>query len=156
MAYAARTGAISYDIPNVELGHYGLEGSFDAVPKKDNLTDPALQRLTLIVRGADTSAKDLTPESRGLEAIADGFRRLYEDDYAQLAPELVVYDALHAYLQALVTGDVMPPQSEELPILTVIGLADQPAHRRAGSITVTPSARTARLRRPHCHGQCAR
>ena len=38
--------------------------------------DPALQRLALIVRGADTADKDLTPESRGLEAIADGFRRL--------------------------------------------------------------------------------
>ena len=49
------------------------------------------------IRGADTPAKDLAPESRGLEAIADGFRLLYDDDHAQLAAESVVYDALYAY-----------------------------------------------------------
>ena len=100
-AVAEREGAIPFDIPNVELGHHGAECSFDAILKKYNLTDLALQRLALIVRGADTSAKDLTPESRGLEAIADGFRRLYDDDHQQLAAESVVYDALYAYCQEL-------------------------------------------------------
>jgi len=33
--------------------------------------DPALARLALIVRGADAQQPDLTPESRGLIAIAD-------------------------------------------------------------------------------------
>ena len=51
------------------------ECSFDAILKKYNLSDPALQQLALIVRGADTADKDLTPESRGLEAVAEGFRR---------------------------------------------------------------------------------
>jgi hypothetical protein len=51
------------------------------------------------VRGADTPDKDLTPESRGLEAIADGFRHLYDDDHEQLAAESIVYDALYAYCQ---------------------------------------------------------
>ena len=37
---------------------------------------PALAKLALIVRGADTPAKDLTPESQGLEAVAEGFRRM--------------------------------------------------------------------------------
>jgi hypothetical protein len=96
---AEREGAIPYDIPDVELGHHGAECSFDAILAKYNLTDPALQRLALIVRGADTPAKDLTPESRGLEAIADGFRRLYDDDHRQLAAESIVYDALYAYCQ---------------------------------------------------------
>jgi hypothetical protein len=108
MAYAERTGAILYDVPDVELGHHGPECSFDAILKKYGLTDPALQRLALIVRGADTAAKDLTPESRGLEAIADGFRRLYDDDHQQLAAESVVYDALYAYSQAVVAGDIAP------------------------------------------------
>lgn len=109
-AFAERTGAIPYDVPNVELGHHGPECSFDAILKKYEVTDPALHRLALIVRGADTADKDLTPESRGLEAIADGFRRLYDDDHAQLAAESVVYDALYAYCQALVAGDVTPHQ----------------------------------------------
>ena len=99
--YAARTGAIPYDIPNVEFGHHGAECSFDAFIKKHNLTDPALLRLALIVRGADTPDKDLTPESRGLEAIADGFRRLFDDDHQQLAAESIVYDALYAFCQGL-------------------------------------------------------
>lgn len=98
-AVAERDGAIPYDAPGVELGHHGAECSFDAILKKYQLTDPGLQRLALIVRGADTADKDLTPESRGLEAIADGFRRLYDDDLRQLAAESVVYDALYAFCQ---------------------------------------------------------
>ena len=104
LAVAERENAIPYDVPNVELGHHGTECSFDAILKKYNVTDPALLRLALIVRGADTPAKDLTPESRGLEAVADGFRRLYNDDHQQLAAESDVYDALYDYLQELVKG----------------------------------------------------
>jgi hypothetical protein len=64
--------AIPFDVPGVELGHHGPECSFDAIIKKYKLADPALQRLSVIVRGADTNAKDLAPECRGLEAIAEG------------------------------------------------------------------------------------
>lgn len=110
MAHAEKTGAIPYDVPDVELGHRGPECSFDAILKKYGLSDPALHRLALIVRGADTPAKDLTPESRGLEAIADGFRRLYDDDHQQLAAESVVYDALYAYCQAVIASDIAPHQ----------------------------------------------
>ncbi len=99
MTVAERDGAIPYDVPGVELGHHGEACSFDAIIKKYNLTDPALQQLALIVRGADTDAKDLTPESRGLVAIAEGFRLVYDDDHAQLAAELPVYDALYALCQ---------------------------------------------------------
>jgi hypothetical protein len=102
MAVAEREAATPYDVPNVDLGHHGAECSFDAIIKKYNLTDPALGKLALIVRGADTAAKDLTPESRGLEAIATGFQMSYEDDHEQLAAELPVYDALYAYCQKLV------------------------------------------------------
>jgi len=99
LAVAEQTGAIPYDVPGVELGHHGAECSFDAIIKKYGLSDPALLCLARIVRGADTPDKDLTPESRGLEAIAEGFRLLYQDDHAQLAAESIVYDALYAYCQ---------------------------------------------------------
>jgi hypothetical protein len=49
------------------------------------------------VRGADTGAKDLTPESPGLEAVAEGFRLVHGDDHELLERELPVYDALYAY-----------------------------------------------------------
>ena len=99
MAVARREGAIPYDVPDVELGHHGAECSFDAILNKHGLDDPALRRLALIVRGADTADKDAAPEARGLEAVARGYRLLYDDDHAQLAAESRVYDALYAYCQ---------------------------------------------------------
>jgi hypothetical protein len=102
MTVAAREAATPFDVSSVELGHHGSECSFDAILKKYNLSDPALIRLAVIVRGADTAAKDLTPESRGLEAIAEGFRLAYEDDQELLEHEMPVYDALYAYCQELV------------------------------------------------------
>ena len=102
LAVAEREGATPFDVPGVELGHHGAECSFDAIVQTYNLTDPALQALALIVRGADTDARSLTPESAGLYAIAGGFRMVYEDDQEQLARELPVYDALYAYCRSRV------------------------------------------------------
>lgn len=97
MEIAKQEGATPFDVPNVELGHHGSECSFDAIIKKYNLKDPALEMLAPIVRGADTNAKDLTSESRGLEAIAEGFRLVFQNDDELLEREMPVYDALYAY-----------------------------------------------------------
>ena len=105
MEVAKREDAIPFDVANVELGHNGPDCSFDAIIKKYNLTDHALQRLALIVRGADTNAKDLAPECRGLEAIAEGFRLAFQDDHELLEREMSVYDALYAYCQETVQRD---------------------------------------------------
>ena len=96
---AEREGATPFDVPGAALGHHGEECSFDAILRRYNLAerDPALGRLALIVRGADTSAHDLTPESPGLLALAQGFSLAYTDDHAQLEAELPVYDALYAW-----------------------------------------------------------
>lgn len=95
---ARREGATPFDVAGAELGHHGPECSFDAIVRKYGLSkDPALVRLALIVRGADTGAKDLTPESRGLEAVAEGFRRVFADDHELLEREFPVYDALYAW-----------------------------------------------------------
>jgi hypothetical protein len=96
---AATQEAIPYDIPNVELGHQGPLCSFDALMAKFALqgTDPALDRVALIVRGADTADKDLTPESRGLDAIAGGFQQMGLSDHEKLEKEFPVYDALYVY-----------------------------------------------------------
>ena len=99
---ARAEAAIPFDVPNVELGHHGRECSFDAIIKKYHIADHALQRLAIIVRGADTAAKELAPESAGLEAIAEGFRLVYDNDHELLERELSVYDALYAYCQTLV------------------------------------------------------
>jgi len=98
-AEAERQGATPYDIPDVEFGHEGPRCSFDAFMRTYRLEgkDPALDRLALIVRGADTADKDLTPESRGLDAIAGGFQQMEIGDHEKLEREFPVYDALYVY-----------------------------------------------------------
>ena len=103
--WQAITDGVVFDVPACELGHHGAECSFDAIIKKYRLTDPALLELAKIVRAADTPDKSWAPEGSGLEAIADGFRRIARDDHENMAKQLVVYDALYAYCQARV-GEV--------------------------------------------------
>ena len=97
---AEREQAIPYDVPNVELGHHGERCSFDAILDKYKLTDPALQALARIVRGADTSNRNLTPESPGLYAVATGFQAITKDDFDNMARQFAVYDALYAFCRS--------------------------------------------------------
>ena len=100
MATARETGAIPYDVPDVELGHVGERCSFDAFLAKYRLDDPALRRLAEIVRGADTGRPDLTPQSAGLLAISQGLSAVFADDHEMLRHGMVVYDALYAWARA--------------------------------------------------------
>ena len=84
------------------LGHHGDHCSFDAFLDKYKLNDPALQALALIVRGADTDARQLTPESAGLYAVATGFQAIAKDDHDNMTKQFPAYDALYAYCQARV------------------------------------------------------
>jgi hypothetical protein len=63
---------------------------------------PALQTLALIVGGADTDARKLTPESAGLYAVATGFQAIATDDHDNMTKQFLAYDALYAYCQARV------------------------------------------------------
>ncbi|AHC38830.1 MULTISPECIES: chromate resistance protein ChrB domain-containing protein [Pseudomonas] len=94
---AAEKDATPYDIPGVELTHEGELCSFDAFVKKYQLNEPALQQLAKIVRGADTSRLDLTPQSAGLYAISLGLSQRYSDDHEMLSHGLILYDALYAW-----------------------------------------------------------
>ena len=96
-AVAARTGAIPFDVEGVELTHDGPLCSFDAILKKYRLTDPALQQLAVIVRGADTARLDLAPQAAGLLAISLGLSHNFADDHEQLRHGFVLYDALYAW-----------------------------------------------------------
>jgi hypothetical protein len=97
MKMAEREQAIPYDVPGVELGHHGDQCSFDAFLDKYKLEDPALQALALIVRGADTAQRTLTPESAGLYAFATGFQATSKNDFDNMARQFPAYDALYAY-----------------------------------------------------------
>ncbi|MGE5339574.1 MAG: chromate resistance protein ChrB domain-containing protein [Gemmatimonadota bacterium] len=108
---ARQTGAIPYDVPGVELGHVEELCSFDAFLRKYDLRQPGLARLAAIVRGADTSRFDLTPQSAGLYAISLGLSRNFADDHEMLRQGMVMYDALYAWCMACAAeSDRAPPQ----------------------------------------------
>jgi hypothetical protein len=97
LAVAEETGAIPYDVPGVELSHVGDLCSFDAFLAKYRLNDPALHLLAVIVRGADTSRLDLTPQSGGLFAIPLGLSANFPDDHEMLRHGMIMYDALYSW-----------------------------------------------------------
>jgi hypothetical protein len=100
LAVAKEQNATPYDIPGVELSHVGELCSFDAFLRKYQLNDPALARLAVIVRGADTDRHDIAPEAAGLHAISLGLGRVFADDHELLKHALVLYDGLYAFCQS--------------------------------------------------------
>ena len=96
LAVAERERATPYDIEGAELGHHGDRCSFDAIVKKYRLEkDPAIVRMAEIVRGADTNAPDLAPESRGVLAICEGLGKVFDDDHEQLTAAMPLFEALY-------------------------------------------------------------
>lgn len=94
---AKETGAIPYDVPDVELTHVGDLCSFDAFVSKYQLQDPVLGQMAPIIRGADTGHPELAPQSAGLLAISLGLSRLHGDDHELLRHGMTLYDALYAW-----------------------------------------------------------
>lgn len=101
VAVAKETGAIPFDIEGIEISHEGPRCSFDTMLRLFGLEDePSLQRLALIVRGADTARPDLAPEAAGLHAVSLGLSALAgDDDHGLLRQGFMVYDALFAYIR---------------------------------------------------------
>jgi hypothetical protein len=112
LATAQSTGAIPYDVPGVKFTHVGDKCSFDAFIAEYRLDAPGLTRLADIVRGADTSRPELTPQSPGLLAISLGLSHIYADDHEMLKHGMVLYDALYAWCRSR-TGEThnWPPQA---------------------------------------------
>ena len=100
LGYAEREGAISFDAPGATYTHRDGKCSFETLVDHYGISDPAIAVLARVVHGADVSGdRDATPQSRGLEAIAEGFALLGLDDQRQLELELPVYDALYVWAQ---------------------------------------------------------
>jgi rhodanese-related sulfurtransferase len=97
---AKERSAIPYDVPDVEFTHVGGRCSFDAFVYRYHLTDPAMQELASIVRGADTNRPDLAPQAAGLVSISLGLSALYADDHKMLENSMLVYDALYAWCRS--------------------------------------------------------
>jgi len=89
--------AIPFDIPGAEYSHYGDECTFDYIIKKHRLDDPALQLLSVIIRGADTDRFELAPQSAGLWAISAGLSYNNKADHEMLETGMKIYDALYSW-----------------------------------------------------------
>jgi hypothetical protein len=97
-AVAKEIGATPYDIPGAEpFSHHGEQCSFDAFLDHFRLHQPALDRLAVIVRGADTARPELAPQAAGLLAISLGLSANFTDDHTMLEQGMVVYDALYTW-----------------------------------------------------------
>jgi rhodanese-related sulfurtransferase len=94
---ALESGGSPYDIKGVEFGHVDDRCSFDAIISVYDIHDSALDHLATIVRGADTSRPDLTPQGEGLLAISHGLSSNFRDDHEMLKHGLVIYDALYRW-----------------------------------------------------------
>ncbi|MVM37811.1 helix-turn-helix domain-containing protein [Spirosoma sp. HMF3257] len=93
--------AIPFDIPGVEYSHYEDRCTFDYFLQKHNLTDPALQTIAPIVRGADTDDHTLAAQASGLWAISAGLAFNIKDDQLLLEQGLIIYDALYSWAKHL-------------------------------------------------------
>jgi len=92
------TGAIPYDVSDVELGHVDGRCSFESIILKYGLKEPGLLRLAKIVHAADVDEDiDTDPIARGLEAIASGYSLRFPEDLENIENQFEVYDALYAW-----------------------------------------------------------
>lgn len=115
---ARRQDATPFDIPGVELTHDGPLCSFDAFLKKYRLEDPALQRLALIVRAADTDTVEQSPQAPGLLAITLGLGSNIGNDHDLLAIGMTIYDALYTWCRSL-SGEKHGWYPEQIPVGTL-------------------------------------
>ena len=104
---AEREGAHSYDAAGARYTHRDGLCSFEVLVEEYDLTDPAVHLLARIVHGADVSEdRDATPQSPGLQAVAEGFHYLVpDDDHRQLELEWPVYDALYQWCKRQVEAE---------------------------------------------------
>jgi rhodanese-related sulfurtransferase len=94
---ADRFRATPFDIEDIFWSHRGELCTFDVMLDEFGLHSEALDRLALIVRGADTARLDLAPQAAGLLAASLGYSRLYREDLAQLNAAMGLYDALYRW-----------------------------------------------------------
>lgn len=96
-ATADEIAGMVLDIDGAGLGHHGLGGGFEAFLDRFEINDPALRRLAMLVRGADTKSVDRAPEAAGLRAMSLGISAIAESDQEAVARGNALYDALYAW-----------------------------------------------------------
>ncbi len=97
MGVAERFGATPFDVDGVFWSYREELCTFDVMVEEFGLHCSVLDRLALIVRGADTARLDLAPQAAGLLAASLGLSRMHKDDLVQLDAGLALYDAFYRW-----------------------------------------------------------
>jgi rhodanese-related sulfurtransferase len=114
-AVADRFGATPFDIEGVFWSHRGEHCTFDTMLEEFGLATAPLQRLALIVRGADTARPELAPQAAGLLAASLGLSRMHRDDLAQLEAAMPLYDAFYRWCRDAVEETHNWPAPRQAP-----------------------------------------
>ncbi len=96
-AAARLFGATPFDTEDADFTHEGDRCTFDVMVERFGLSSPALDRLALAIRAADTNRHELHPIAAGLLAVSVGLSRQYRNDQAQLEAAMPLYDALYRW-----------------------------------------------------------
>jgi len=96
-AAAKLFSATPFDVEDVAFSHRGDHCTFDTMLDEFNLHTPALDRMALAIRAADTNRHDLHPVAAGLLAISVGLSRQYRNDHEQLDAGMHLYDGLYRW-----------------------------------------------------------
>jgi rhodanese-related sulfurtransferase len=94
---AERFRATPFDLEGIFWSHRGELCTFDVMIEEFGLHSEALDRLAVMVRGADTDRLDLAPQAAGLLAVSLGLSRMHKDDLVQLDASFSVYDAFYRW-----------------------------------------------------------
>ena len=96
---AEREEGRSFDAPEARYTHRDGKCTFEVLIEEYGLeVDPALVCLARIVHGADIAGdEDITPQSAGLKAKAEGFSAAVPYDQRLLRIEMPIYDALYEW-----------------------------------------------------------
>lgn len=138
LSQAKALNAIPFDVPNVELTHYGDKCTFDCLIEKYFIQDPAVHIMAAAVRGADTDRHELAAEAAGLWAISAGLAYNFTDDYALLEQGMILYDALYSWATHLHGIKHLQTPFEDLLVNIVKkAFAESPSRRKpAWAITL--------------------
>jgi len=94
---AEHANATPFDVDGAFWGDRGKMTTFDVMLEEFGLDIEPLNRVALIVRGADTGRLDLTPQSAGLLAACLGYSRMDRDDVEQLNVATAHFDAVYRW-----------------------------------------------------------
>ena len=97
---AVQFGAAPFDIEGDDVfwSHRNERCTFDVMVEALGLASfEGLQRLAVIVRGADTGHPEFSAEAPGLLAASLGLSRMYADDLEQLEAGIFLYDAFYRW-----------------------------------------------------------